>query len=122
MSNRQRTTRGDRAAVTLLMAASLFIGAVFYFASPARADDGTLTDAEAAYVANYGPAVVCDTLTEVPSISGVIGLETYLTNGAHFTPQAAEDITDTSVVLFCPQHRPLLRAYAKYRAGLVVRA
>ena len=107
--NSRPTTWGDRAAVALLMATTMFLGASCYYASPSRADDQGLSDAEAHWIASYGPAVVCATLDTEPTEDGVGGVAQHLTHNDGFTAQDATDIIAVSVLVFCPEHWPLVR-------------
>ncbi|WP_313673309.1 hypothetical protein [Mycolicibacterium sp.] len=103
--------RGDRSAVALLMATSALLGAAVYFSSPARAD-GWLSDDEAVFVELYGEGAVCKTITEFRSAAGVLAVAEAITEQG-FTPDAAVDVVNASVELYCPQHWSLLQAIGR---------
>jgi hypothetical protein len=103
--------RGDRSAVALLMGCSALLGAAVYFSSPARAD-GYLTDDEAVFTELYGEGAVCKTITEYRSMSGVLAVAEVIVEQG-FTPDAAVDIVNASVEVYCPEHWSLLVAIGK---------
>ena len=103
--------RGDRSAVALLMATSALFGAALYFSTPARAD-GWLTEDEQVFVEMYGEGAVCATITEYRSMGGVLGVAEAIADEG-FAPDAAVDIINASVEVYCPQHWPLLEAIAR---------
>ena len=108
--------RGDRSAVALLMTTSAFIGALFYFASPARAD-GYLDDDEQVFVELYGESAVCPTITEYHSLGGVMGVASGIVEQG-FSADSAVDIINASVQTYCPENWSLLVAIGKaYRGG-----
>ena len=103
--------RGDRSAVALLMATSALFGAALYFSTPAKGD-GWLTDDEAVFTELYGEGAVCKTITEFRSASGVLAVAEVIVEQG-FTPDAAVDVINASVELYCPEHWSLLVAIGR---------
>lgn len=97
----------NRAAVALLLATSVFLGAILYAAS-AKADG--VTDA---YEVEYGPAA-CSYLSDHPTIAGLSAVIIDAT-AIGLTPEQAGQAVASSVLDICPQYTPLLRQFvARY--------
>lgn len=72
----------------------------------ARAD-GELDPVEVAYVKAYGASAVCPTIDAYPSEAGVTGVWQAIVEDG-FYPDAAVDIINASVAVYCPRHWGLL--------------
>ena len=108
-------TRGDRAAVAMLMIASALFGAAAYFSTPARAD-GYLSDTEQVYVEMYGEGAVCTTIDSYHSAGGVLGVAQAITKDG-FSAGDAVDIINASVSTYCPRNWPLIVAIGTVARG-----
>jgi hypothetical protein len=107
--------REDRGPVALLMACSALLGAAVYLSAPAHAD-GFLDDDEADYVALFGQRAVCPTIDKHHSAPGVLGIVQAITDDG-FAPDAAVDIVNASVWLYCPRNWPLMVAMGAAARG-----
>jgi len=76
------------------------------------------------YTITAGPTV-CEVLDEYPSLAGVTGVVQGVINDSGFTPYQAGTVVAEAVIIYCPQHLPLLHRYvAVYgdnTTGLVLR-
>lgn len=108
--------RADRGPVALLMATSALLGAAFYFASPAKADD-VLDDAETTYVTRYGAGAICPVIRRHASPAGVMGVISGIVNHTGWDEGSAVDVINASVWLYCPDQWPLLVAIGKAARG-----
>lgn len=104
----RRSRRTNRLAGALLIATSAFIGAAFYFASPARADT------VGQYATTHAGAV-CGTLAAYPSFDGITGIGLAMMNNDGLTPQQAAYVLITDVAVYCPQYSGLVHSYADAR-------
>jgi hypothetical protein len=95
----------NRAAVALLIAASVLLGAIFY-AAAAKAD----TSDARAYAAEFGPAV-CLTLDDFPSYGGFLGIAEAIERDGLSATEAGQAI-GISVADICPRHTQLLTRIA----------
>ena len=101
-----------RAYALGVLTGSVVTSLMCVFAAPAKAD---VSEDEAAIY--YGP--VCATLTEVPSVQGVIGIGLALKDEGYSGYEAGQ-ILGLSVINQCPQFIPILRAFAaQYAPGQV---
>jgi hypothetical protein len=94
----------NRFAVTLLMVASLLIGAILFFSSNAKADDPV-----AAYQWQYGPAA-CSYLSTHNSIAGLSAV-LLDAQALGMTAEQAGQAVAGSVLDLCPEYTPVLRAF-----------
>lgn len=103
-SRARKAKWANRAAVALLLAASVFLGAIAYAAS-------AHADAESrAWVAEYGPAV-CDTLSSGhATIAGLTGILIAVADEG-YTPEQSGQLVAESVFTVCPRYIPLLRQF-----------
>lgn len=97
----------NRAAVALLLATSVFLGAILYAAS-AKADG--VTDA---YEWEYGPAA-CSYLSTHTTVAGLSAV-VLDAEAMGLTPEQAGQAVASSVLDICPEYTPILRQFvAKY--------
>ncbi|SHP52806.1 DUF732 domain-containing protein [Mycobacteroides abscessus] len=64
------------------------------------------------YVAAYGQDAICPVLDEYPTNAGILGIVNHLVDSEGFTSYSAGLVIAHSVILFCPQHVPVLRKFA----------
>ena len=103
ISNIRKTTVR---AFSLGIVAGGFITAATFSAIPARAD----TDAAVyAYAATFG-GIVCSTLDEYPTFSGIIGIGEAISTDGLSMHQAGQVIA-VSAMEICPRHLGLLQRF-----------
>lgn len=71
-------------------------------------------------VANYG-LIVCEVLDEYPTVDGVVGVLTALVEDG-YAPGQAGNIVFKSVVAFCDNHLPVVKAFVDEYTKPVVAA
>jgi hypothetical protein len=101
-----------RNAIVKAFSAGLIVGSICVATAAVARADGFLNEDEKVFVELYGEPAVCATLTEYRSLSGVMGVAEVIVDRG-FTPDAAVDIINASVEVYCPQHWPLLEAIAR---------
>lgn len=94
-------------------AAGIMTGALItttiMFAAPARAD---VAESDVLYYAG----VVCTSLTDHPSIAGILTIGKALT-GQGYTAEQAGELIASAVINVCPQHLPLLTQFINVFSG-----
>lgn len=101
-------------ALGIITGAFLTAG-IGFFAAPAKAD-GHVDDSEADYIFAYGKTAICPVIDQYHSFAGVMGVAQAITEDG-FAPDAAVDIINGSVELYCPRNWPLLVAIGKAARG-----
>jgi hypothetical protein len=109
ISNVRKTTVR---AFSLGIVAGAFITAATFSAIPARADTDS---AVYAYAASFG-GIVCSTLDEYPSFSGIIGIGEAISTDGLSMHQAGQVIA-VSVIEICPRHLALVKAFVNSNTG-----
>lgn len=101
-----------RNAILKAFSAGLVVGSIVVATAAVSRADGFLDEDEQVFVELYGEDAVCPTITEYRSMAGVMGVAEVIVDRG-FTPDAAVDIINASVEVYCPQHWPLLQAIGR---------